>query len=131
MVRVPKAHKPQIDPARLPPIRQSTVRRIATAMWPYRRMGVGVVGLMVGAALLHLTPPLLIKRVVDHAIPEGDTRGLLWLCAWMIAGPLGAGLLGVWQRYLSALIGERVMFDLRLALFKHLHKQPLGYFAAA
>jgi len=41
----------------------------------------------------------------------------------MIAATVGAGLLGVVQKYLSALIGESVTFDLRARLFKHLHKR--------
>ena len=69
--------------------------------------------------------------MVDEAIPRKDLHQLALLSTLMIAGPLAAGLLGVLQKYLSALIGERVTFELRVRLFKHLHRQPLGYFASA
>ena len=49
----------------------------------------------------------------------------------MALGPLLAGLLGVAQRYLAAFIAERVMFDLRVQLFRHVQRQSLGYFASA
>jgi len=107
----------------------TTFRRVARALHPYRWIAASIVGLLVVSASLNLVPTLLIKRVVDHTIPERNLRELAIACTLMILGPVAAGLLGVGQRYLSSLIGERVMFDLRVDLFKHLHKQPLSYFS--
>ena len=86
---------------------------------------------MFGSALLNLVPPLLVKRVIDVAIPNRDGTALLVLCAGMLAGPLCAGLLGVAQKYFATVMGERVMLDLRVQLYRHLHRQSLGWFSAA
>ena len=119
----------KIDPRDVD-VSSSTIRRIALHLGPYRAQAAAVFALLAACAALNLVPPLLVRRVVDEAIPGRDLRQLAVLCGLMIAAAVGAGLLGIVQKYLSALIGERVTFDLRVRLFKHLHKQPLGYFAS-
>ena len=121
----PKVDSREVD------VSSSTVRRIARHLRPHAGLAAAVLALLVAGALLNLLPPVLVKRVVDEAIPRKDLHQLALLSTLMIAGPLAAGLLGVLQKYLSALIGERVTFELRVRLFKHLHRQPLGYFASA
>ena len=121
----PKVDSREVD------VSSSTVRRIARHLRPHAGLAAAVFALLVAGALLNLLPPVLVKRVVDEAIPRKDLHQLALLSTLMIAGPLAAGVLGVLQKYLSALIGERVTFELRVRLFKHLHRQPLGYFASA
>ena len=123
--------KSYIDPRDLPPVNPVTFRRIAAYLRPYRLRLVAIGFIIATCAVLNLLPPLLIKTVVDHAIPEKRLTWLLWLCAGMIAGPLAAGLLQVAQKYLAAQTSERVMLDLRLQLFRHFTQLPLGWFAAA
>ncbi len=120
-----------IDPANLPRMRASTVRRILGHLRPYRRQAALGLLCIAGGALLNLVPSLLIRRVVDHAIPAGDVGLLLLLCAGMVVGPLLAGFLQVGQRYLAAFVSESLMLDLRVGLFAHLHKQSLSYFTHA
>ena len=123
--------KTKIDPRDLPEIERATMRRIFSFLRPYRRQGMLVLASIIFAALCGAMPPLFLKRIVDHAIPEGRVGLLFLLCGGMALGPLVAGLLGVAQRYLSAFIAERVMFDLRTQLFRHVQRQSLGYFANA
>jgi ATP-binding cassette subfamily B protein len=123
--------KPYIDPKSLPPIERVTLRRILGYLGPYRPQAAAVAATIVAGALLNLIPPILIQRIVDVAIPRGEVGPLLLMCAAMIAAPAVAGALGVLQRYLAELIGQRVMVDLRVALFEHMHRQPLGYFSSA
>ncbi|MFO0727709.1 MAG: ABC transporter ATP-binding protein [Myxococcota bacterium] len=124
--------KSKIDPAELKRnIERATLRRIALSLAPYRRHSTWVFVTIVLAALLNLVPSIFLKDLVDRAIPTKDVHLVLWLAAGMIAGPLVAGLLGVLQRYLAALIGERVMLDLRVAVYSNLAAQPMEYFVAA
>jgi ATP-binding cassette subfamily B protein len=123
--------KPYIDPSQLPEMERTTVRRILGVLSPYRRTALLVFLSMIGAASLNLAPAILVRRLIDHAIPEHDTRLLLLLCGGMIAGPLLAGLLQVGQKYLIAYVGESVMLDLRVAMFRRLESQSIAYFANA
>jgi ATP-binding cassette subfamily B protein len=123
--------KSVIDPRDLPDIERATLGRIFSFLRPYRRQALLVIGSIVLAALCGALPPLFLKRIVDQAIPQGQLSLLFLLCGGMAAGPLLAGLLGVAQRYLAAFIAERVMFDLRVQLFRHVQRQSLNYFANA
>src|SRR5215468_9797453 len=84
---------------------------------------------MTAAAALSLSLPWFVRRVVDEAIPQGNVR-LLWLyCTAMIAGPALAGLLEVVQKYSAEAIGQQVMLDLRVALYRQFHAMPFAFFA--
>jgi len=123
--------KSVIDPRDIPDIERATLGRIFAFLRPYRRQALLVLGSIILAALCGALPPLFLKRIVDHAIPERQLKLLFLLCGGMALGPLVAGLLGVAQRYLAAFIAERVMFDLRVQLFRHVQRQSLNYFASA
>ncbi|HET7082114.1 MAG TPA: ABC transporter ATP-binding protein, partial [Candidatus Limnocylindria bacterium] len=72
--------------------------------------------------------PILLKLIIDNLTGPKDI-GLLYLQAGlMIVLPIGTSLLGVWQSYLSNVVGQRVMDDLRLALYTHLQWMPLRFF---
>jgi ATP-binding cassette, subfamily B, bacterial len=122
-------HKTRLDPKDLPPVETATLRRILTYIRPYWRRALLVFACMVAAAALNLSLPWFIRRVVDEAIPQGNVK-LLWLyCAAMIAGPALAGLVEVVQKYGAEVIGQQVMLDLRVALYRQFHAMPFAYFA--
>src|SRR5690348_4993930 len=72
--------------------------------------------------------PFLLRAVLDDAIPESDTALLTWLVAGMIAISIATGALGVAQTWLSNLVGQRVMHDLRAAVYRHLQRLSLAFF---
>ncbi len=90
--------------------------------------GVIILVTILGISLLSLLPPLLIRDLIDTALPDGDIPRLNRLALGMIAVPLVNGLLGVVQRYVSSNIGEGVIFDLRSALYSHLQRMSLRFF---
>ena len=72
--------------------------------------------------------PILLKLVIDNLTGPQDLQ-LLWIqCGLMIILPIITSALGVWQSYLSNVVGQRVMNDLRLALYRHLQWMPLRFF---
>jgi len=128
---LPSSKKTYIAPGDLPIVESATLGRIVTYLAAYRRYGVLVLSAIAGASVLNTLPPLAIKLIVDRAIPERHTRLLLLACGAMVLAPLLAGALGVVQKYFSAFIAERVMFDLRLQLYRHMQRQSMTYFASA
>src|SRR5690348_4014210 len=72
--------------------------------------------------------PFLLRAVLDDAIPESDTALLTWLVAGMVAISIATGALGVAQTWLSNLVGQRVMHDLRAAVYRHLQRLSLAFF---
>jgi ATP-binding cassette subfamily B protein len=123
--------KTYIDPSEFPELDGSILARIIASLRPYRGLAALVVACVASAAGLGVLPPLLVKDVVDHAIPAGDLGRLLLLCAGMLAVPLATGLIGVLRKRMTTLLGERVVRDFRQQVFEHLQRQSLGYLAAA
>jgi ATP-binding cassette subfamily B protein len=109
------------------------LRRIARLFRPYRGK-VSLVGasiLVTGA--LGVVNPVLIKVVFDRALFPAHTAtprlGLLYeLVGTMVAVATVAGAIGVWQTYLTSVVGQRVMQDLRNQLYAHLQKMSLRFF---
>ena len=75
-----------------------------------------------------LVQPLLIREIIDNALPNGNVRLLNLLALGMIAAPLLNGLVGVLQRRMSASVGEGVIYDLRRALYRHMQAMSLRFF---
>jgi ATP-binding cassette, subfamily B, bacterial len=113
----------------VPPERRgATVRRIAGFFRPYRGRVVVVLLTIVITSLLGLINPYLLKLLIDEAIPKRDLNLLLLFVGLMVFIPIVSGLIGVGQTYLNNVIGQRVMQDLRNALYEHLQKLPLRFF---
>ncbi len=103
-------------------------RRIAHLFRPYKgRLG-AVLGLIALSAGLGMITPFLLREVLDRAIPDGDTTLLAWLVGGMIAISIATGVIGVGQTWLSNLVGQRVMHDLRTAVYRHLQRLSLAFF---
>src|SRR3954449_8804309 len=104
------------------------LRRIARLFRPYRARLSAVVGLIIVGAVLNVVSPFLLREVLDVAIPEGDTALLTWLVLGMVGIAVATGALGVAQTWLSNLVGQRVMHDLRAAVYRHLQRMSLAFF---
>ncbi|MCI0655744.1 MAG: ABC transporter ATP-binding protein/permease [Acidobacteria bacterium] len=102
--------------------------RIARYLLPAWRPSVLILGCILVTSLLGLIPPLLIREIIDRAIPQRDGALLTWLVAGMIAAPLISGLIGVWMNYLVTVMSQGVMFDLRDEMYGKLLRQSLRFF---
>src|SRR4051812_4969240 len=107
---------------------RSDIRRIIRLFRPYRRRLGAVLGLILISAGLGMAPPFLLRAVLDQAIPERDTTLLTVLVAGMVGVAIVTGALGVAQTWLSNLVGQRVMHDLRSAVYRHLQRLSLAFF---
>ena len=108
--------------------RGQTVRRILVFFKPYRPQIAVVLAAILVTSFLGLVNPILLKLLIDVAIPQRDLFLLNLFVVLMIALPIVSGLIGVGQSYLNNLIGQRVMQDLRAALYAHLQRMPLRFF---
>jgi ATP-binding cassette subfamily B protein len=106
----------------------SDTARIARLFKPYRvRLSI-VLGLIAISAGLGIISPFLLREVLDKAIPDRDTALLTALVAGMIAISIATSALGVAQTWLSNAVGQRVMHDLRAAVYRHLQRMSLAFF---
>ncbi|MFJ4485575.1 ABC transporter ATP-binding protein [Streptomyces longwoodensis] len=123
---------PDHEPSWTPPAdtgeQPRQVRRILTLFRPYRAR-LTVVGLLVGAAsLVSVATPFLLKEILDVAIPQGRTGLLSLLALGMILSAVLTSVFGVLQTLISTTVGQRVMHDLRTAVYGRLQRMSLAFF---
>jgi ATP-binding cassette, subfamily B, bacterial len=116
------------------PINRHTLKRVVALFKPYKKPA-SVVGVaIVVTSALGVVNPLLIKKIFDTALfcAEGcpNFHRLYWFVGLMVAIPIVSGFIGIGQTYLANVVGQRVMQDLRNALYAHLQRMPLRFFTA-
>jgi ATP-binding cassette subfamily B protein len=111
-----------------PAVRRANLRRVGRLFRPYRvRLGLVLAAIAAGAGL-GMVQPFLLRAVFDTALPQHESRLLTWLVLGMIAIAIVTGVLGVWQTWLSNVVGQRVMHDLRTRVYRHLQRLSLAFF---
>ncbi len=112
--------KPHVD-------RQLLMRVLGYAR-PYWWLVLALTGTIIAISLIELVSPLLIRDLIDNALPNRDTSRLNLLALGLIGIPIATGLIGVLGRYVSARAGEGIIFDLRQQMFQHLQRMGLRFF---
>lgn len=104
------------------------MRRLLRYLAPYRWLAALAVLLLLGTAALTLVGPLLTQRALDVAVPARDTGMLTQLALLLLGALILEFFLDYAQAYLTSWMGQRVMGDLRLQLFRHLQGLSISYF---
>ncbi|MFC9927446.1 ABC transporter ATP-binding protein [Streptomyces sp. NPDC127190] len=123
---------PDREPSWTPPAdakeQPRQVRRILKLFRPYRGR-LAIVGLLVGASsLVSVATPFLLRETLDVAIPQGRTGLLSLLALGMILSAVLSSVFGVLQTLISTTVGQRVMHDLRTAVYGRLQRMSLAFF---
>lgn len=123
-----RSDEPQWTPPPKDPETPVQLRRILALFRPYRAR-LALVGLLVGASsLVSVASPFLLREILDVAIPGRRTGLLTLLALGMIATAVTTSVFGVLQTLLSTTVGQRVMHDLRTAVYAKLQQMPLAFF---
>ncbi len=107
-----------------------TLRRAVRLLWPHRVLVAGYLLTIALSSLAGLGQPLLLRRLIDHALPDRSGSELNLLVASMVGLTVGMSLMGVLQSLLSNLTAQGVMHDLRNRLYRHLTGMSLSWFTA-
>jgi len=111
-----------------PKITRSLLKRVLHYAAPYRWLMVAMLLLILASTGLGLLSPLIMRDMIDHAIPSKDIHRLILLSLAMLGIPILNGALNVVQRRINARVGEGVICDLRLALYAGLQRMSLRFF---
>ncbi|MBI5931145.1 MAG: ABC transporter ATP-binding protein [Chloroflexi bacterium] len=104
------------------------LKRVFTYGRPYRRqIGWMLVTILISSGL-GLVSPLILRELIDNALPNEDVGLLTVLAVLLMIVPLVNATVLVLQRWLNSAIGEGLIFDLRAALFNHLQRMSLRFF---
>ena len=104
------------------------LRRIMRLFRPYRWKLLFVGVLVAASSLVSLVNPFLIREIIDVALPQGRTGLLAVLALGMIVVAIATSSFSVSQTYVSTVVGQRVMHDLRTAVYSHLQRMSLAFF---
>jgi ATP-binding cassette subfamily B protein len=104
------------------------MRRLLTYLRPYtRQVGLATTAI-VGHSALELAPPYLVKLVIDRYIPARDMDGLTLVAMLYLAALAGSFVLDYAQTWLLQWTGQRIMFDLRMQIYRHLQRLDLRFY---
>jgi ATP-binding cassette subfamily B protein len=104
------------------------MRRVLRLFRPYRWNLLFVALLVAASSVVSLVNPFLIRAIIDTALPQGRTGLLAILALGMIVVAVANSSFGVSQTYVSTKVGQRVMHDLRTAVYSHLQRMSLAFF---
>src|SRR5216683_1106497 len=104
------------------------MRRLWAFTRPHTRLVLATCALFPAVALLELIQPYLIKVAIDDHILRRDWAGLGGVAALCLLVLLALYALRAAQAYLTQLTGQRVIHDLRAALFAHLQRQDARFY---
>ena len=109
-------------------VNRQTAKRVWAFAQPYRTMIAIFVTAIVIAALLALVPPLVVRSILDTAIPQSNRHLIIVLAIVAVIAALADAALQIVQRWCSARIGEGLIADLRCALFDKVQRLPVAFF---
>jgi ATP-binding cassette subfamily B protein len=104
------------------------MRRLLTYLRPYKRQVAFAIAAIIGHSALELAPPYLTKMVIDRYIPARDLSALGWVAALYLATLAGSFALEYIQTWTMQMIGQRIMFDLRMQIYRHLQRLDLQFY---
>ena len=118
------------DPAELKAanISKGTPARIWRFLRAYRaRLGLYLLVIIAGSVVGSL-PPLLIRDLLDHGIGGKDLHLVDVLAAGMVGLALAQTALSLVNRWFGSVIGEGIIYDLRVQLYDHVQRMPVAFF---
>jgi ATP-binding cassette subfamily B protein len=104
------------------------MRRLLAYLRPHRAYVAGALLALIGDAVVQLAPPYLVKIAIDQYIAQGDMAGLNGIAVVYLAVLLASFSLEYAQTYMMQMIGQRIMFDMRLQIYTHLQRLDLAFY---
>ena len=115
-------------PELMDPTRERDLRRILALFKPYRFRLTVVLFLIVLSAGASVVNPFLLRDAINELIRGNNDLRLTELVAGMIGIAIFSNATSVWQTYISNVVGQRVMHDLRAAVYHRLQQMSLAFF---
>jgi ATP-binding cassette subfamily B protein len=109
-------------------LKAGTVKRIASYAAPYRTALIFFLITVVVDAVLVITSPLLLKRLIDEGVIPGNPRLVTQLALLVGLIAILDAIFSMIGRWFSARIGENLIFDLRTQVFSHVQRQSIAFF---
>jgi ATP-binding cassette, subfamily B, multidrug efflux pump len=104
------------------------MRRLLGYLRPHKGFVAGALLALIGDALTQLAPPYLVKIAIDQYIAQGDLAGLNHIALVYLAVLVASFTLEYAQTYMMQMIGQRIMFDMRMQIYTQLQRLDVSFY---
>jgi ATP-binding cassette, subfamily B, multidrug efflux pump len=104
------------------------MKRLLKYLKPYKWMVLLAIGLSIVVSALEAVRPYFTKVAVDVNIAQKDKTGLMWTALAFLAVLIFRGVVQYFNAYLTQVIGQRTIFDLRMEMYRHLQRLSLKFY---
>jgi ATP-binding cassette, subfamily B, bacterial len=111
-----------------PHLSWALVKRVLAYGKPYSWQMIGSLLSILAYTGVALLSPLILRHLIDYAIPEKDLDRLVLAAVGLLILPIVSGLFQIITRRLVSQVGEGVIYDLRVSLYQHLQRMSLRFF---
>ena len=124
----PRGHLTEEEKANKPKVTGALLRRILSYLKPYRVQFVFVFVAILLSAAVGLLPSIITGRIVDKALVERNMAKLIQLCLAAFGAVAVSQVIGVLESYINSWISQRIIFDMKNQMYKHLEYMPHAFF---
>lgn len=116
------------EKAHMPKVTKELLLRIAGYLTPYWPQFLLVFAAIVVSAVIGLLPALITGRIVDEALVGDDLGLLIRLLLAALAAMAASQAIGVAENYINSWISQRIIFDMKNQMYRHLQLMPHSFF---
>lgn len=109
-------------------IKRETVRRVSQSFRPYRPQIALIVALVFASVVLSLVQPFFLREIIDDGLRRGSLPIVARFSIYTLLATIAATVFGLGFGYVSIVVGQRIMRDLRQQLYEHLQGMSLRFF---
>jgi ATP-binding cassette subfamily B protein len=109
-------------------LKPGTLRRIASYAKPYKSIFIIYFFALIFDAVLTVATPLLLKELVDKGVIPKDGALVTKMAIGVAILAVASALINILVRWISARIGEGLIYDLRSQVFRHVQEQSIAFF---
>ncbi|MCR4962412.1 MAG: GNAT family N-acetyltransferase [Firmicutes bacterium] len=126
----PRGFLTEEEKANIPKVTKGLLLRILSYLKPYKWHFLLVFITIVVAALVGLLPSIITGRIVDDALVGQDMQLLVRLLIYALIALTASQLIGMLESYINAWISQRIIFDMKNEMYRHLQHMPHAFFAS-
>ena len=109
-------------------LKPGTLKRIFAYAIPYKSVFALFLVCLILDAVLTIATPLLLRELIDKGVIPKD-RGVVTTMAVAVALlAIASAVVNIVVRWISAKIGEGLIYDLRSQVFRHVQEQSIAFF---
>ena len=109
-------------------LKPGTLKRIFAYAIPYKSVFALFLICLIADAVLTVATPLLLRELIDNGVIPKDRSVVTTMAVAVALLAIASALINIVVRWISAKIGEGLIYDLRSQVFRHVQEQSIAFF---